>query len=176
GSGGPRGAGPRSAVVRGLPADPAVSLAGVPGSGVDFVRGVVPGPAGGGASGADRRCRAAQPDQPARGQGEDVELQEETPRASPRTTLEEDLCRISSYALLNGIGTRPDASQPRLATRHHPAGRASTAEREGAALSEATRLDAGRAVVPRVVDRRPYSWFSGQQFGQGSSSPVNGHV
>src|SRR5262249_44687332 len=112
GSGGPRGAGPRSAVVRGLPADPVVSLAGVPGSGVDFVRGVVPGPAGGGASGADRRCRAAQPDQPARGQGEDVELQEETPRASPRTTFEEDLCRISSYALLNGIGPSPGSSRP----------------------------------------------------------------
>src|SRR6266508_6561095 len=45
--GGHGGAGPGSAVVRGLPADPALPLAGVPRAGVGVVRGVVRGAAGG---------------------------------------------------------------------------------------------------------------------------------
>src|SRR5439155_19847752 len=96
-----------SAVVRGLPADPALPLAGVPRPGVGVVRGVVRGAAGGGEPGADRWPGAAQPQQPARGQGKDVEVQEEASRASPCTALAEKLCGVDSYASLNGIASKP---------------------------------------------------------------------
>src|SRR5262249_47896313 len=107
GPGGGRGrAGPGSAVVRGLPADPALPTAGVPGPGDGFVRGVGSGALGRGEPRADRRRGAAQPDQPARREGEDVEVQEETSRASAGATLDENICRVSCYALLSGIAPK----------------------------------------------------------------------
>ena len=70
-----------------------------------IVRGVVSRRALGDARGADRP--APQPDQPAGDQAEDVEMEEETTRASTPSALEENLCRDSGYASLNGIAFKP---------------------------------------------------------------------
>ena len=68
------------------------------------VRGVVSRVAVGDATGADRRRGAAQPDQSPGGQAKDVEVEEETTRASPCAATEENLCGDGGYASLNGIG------------------------------------------------------------------------
>jgi hypothetical protein len=49
---------------------------------------------------------AAQPDQSARDQTEDVEMEEETSPTSTASVLEENLSRSSGYASLNGIGLK----------------------------------------------------------------------
>ena len=59
------------------------------------VRGVVSRRALGDARGADRA--APQPDQPACDQAEDVEMEEETTRASTPSALEENLCGSCGY-------------------------------------------------------------------------------
>src|SRR4051794_26520344 len=68
------------------------------------VRGVVSWLALGDARGADRP--ATRPNQPTRDQAEDVEMEEETTRASPSSAADENLCRYSSYHMLNGIGAK----------------------------------------------------------------------
>ena len=65
------------------------------------LRGMVSGRALGDAGGANRP--APQPDQPEGDQAEDVEMEEETTRASKPSALEENLSRDSGYASLNGI-------------------------------------------------------------------------
>ena len=55
---------------------------------------------------------APQPDQPACDQAEDVEMEEETPRASAPSALEENLSGDSGYASLNGIVPNPSFRAP----------------------------------------------------------------
>ena len=50
---------------------------------------------------------APQPDQSTRDQAKDVEVEEETPRASASSALDESLSRHSGYDSLNGIGLNP---------------------------------------------------------------------
>ena len=104
GAGSEVGARPGRAVVHGLLSDPEVPAAGVPERDASDVRGMVSGRALGDANGAHRP--APQPDQPSGDQAEDVEMEEETTRASTPSALEENLSRGSGYAPLNGIGVR----------------------------------------------------------------------
>ena len=55
-------------------------------------------------SGPTTRC--AEPDQSPGDQAKDVEIEEETTRASTCSAVEENLCGDSGYASLNGIGVR----------------------------------------------------------------------
>src|SRR5450759_3253299 len=64
----------------------------------------------GDARGADRPV--AQSGQSARDQAKDVEMEEETPRASASSAVDENLSRDSGYDSLNGIGPKAPAGSP----------------------------------------------------------------
>src|SRR5205085_394953 len=88
--GGDGGARSGSAVVSRLLPDPEVPVAGVSQRDTVRVRGVVSRLALGAASGADRGT--PQPNQPSGDQAKDVEMEEETARASAPPAVEENLC------------------------------------------------------------------------------------
>src|SRR5450759_4338774 len=90
------GRGPGPTVIHWLFPDPEMPPAGMRRQDARNARGVVSRVALGDATGADRP--APQSDQSACDQAKDVEMEEETSRASPPSTLEENLSRDSGYA------------------------------------------------------------------------------
>src|ERR1019366_939100 len=117
-------AGPRSTVFSGLPASAAHAAARVPVPGSGAGR-LAPGIAGGDGHGANRA--PTQPDQPARRPGQDVQVREETPRASRDWITRAGVWKndhpaarcatghgITTYASFNGIAFSRDAKRSAL--------------------------------------------------------------
>src|SRR4029077_3104105 len=98
-----------SPVVHGLSAHPASTLAGMRQLHADPVGGMVSPALGGDGTGAHRAT--PQPREPARGQTQNVEVRQKATRASPPTSLNENLCRDSGYHLTNGIGVRREIGE-----------------------------------------------------------------
>src|SRR5437870_6751930 len=99
------GAGPGSVVLHGLPAYPALPAARERGVGGSDAAAVVRRVAVGDERGTHRAT--PQSHQPAGGQTQDVQVPQETSRASPRSASDENLCRVSGYDSLNGIAASP---------------------------------------------------------------------
>ena len=118
------------------------------------------------------RCKgsglpAPQPDQSARDQAKDVQVEEETPRASASSALDENLSRDSGYDSLNGIGLSParnEACMDVFSPGLNPAGAAGRpgsgrlpAEREShtcsvtaRSLPVVSRTETSKNVAPRA--------------------------